>query len=199
MNKKEVNARGLECPKPVIMTKKALDDKNNDVVVTIIDNEVAKENVSKLAKSLGYKYSVDKGKENEYYITITKREEEEKGNICASGNFKDLTIAFGTNTMGRGSEELGKILIKSFIYTLTQSTPYPSCLLFYNGGIKLTCKDSEVLDDLKKLEGEGVEILSCGTCLDFYKMKDNLSVGEVTNMYVILEKLKNSSNNITIS
>ncbi len=199
MNKKEVNARGLECPEPVIMTKKALDDKNNDVVVTIIDNEVAKENVSKLAKSLGYKYSVDKGKENEYYITITKGEEEEKGNTCASGNFKDLTIAFGTNTMGRGSEELGKILIKSFIYTLTQSTPYPSCLLFYNGGIKLTCKGSEVLDDLKKLEEEGVEILSCGTCLDFYKMKDNLSVGEVTNMYVILEKLKNSSNNITIS
>jgi selenium metabolism protein YedF len=101
--------------------------------------------------------------------------------------------------MGRGSEELGKILIKSFIYTLTQSTPYPSCLLFYNGGIKLTCKGSEVLDDLKKLEEEGVEILSCGTCLDFYKMKDNLGVGEVTNMYVILEKLKNSSNNITIS
>ncbi len=92
--------------------------------------------------------------------------------------------------MGGGSEELGKILMKSFMYTLTEATPFPSTLLFYNSGVYLTCEGSEVLEDLKTLEAEGVEIISCGTCLDFYNIKEKLQVGEISNMYTIYEKLK---------
>ncbi|MBW4828372.1 MAG: sulfurtransferase-like selenium metabolism protein YedF [Clostridiaceae bacterium] len=196
--KREVDARGEACPKPVIMTKKALDEITDGVVITIVDNEVAKENVSKLAKSSGYEFEVDKKSDSEYYVRIIKGEAKEEANVCIPDTFKDMTIAFSSSTMGEGSEELGKILIKSFIYTLTESVPYPSTLIFYNGGVKLTCEGSEVLDDLKKLEEQGVEILSCGTCLDFFKIQDELQVGGVTNMYTILEKIKNPTNNIII-
>lgn len=193
----EVDARGQACPKPVIMTKKELDNIEGGTITTIVDNEVAKENVSKLASSLGYEYKVDKGSDNEYYIHINKGKVQEV-NVCIPDTFKDMTIVFASDTMGKGSEELGKILIKSFIYTIAETTPYPSTLVFYNGGVHLTCEGSEVLEDLKKLEQEGVEILSCGTCLDFFKIKDKLQVGEITNMYTIYEKLKNSTNTVTI-
>ena len=193
----EVDARGQACPKPVIMTKKELDNIEGGTITTIVDNEVAKENVSKLASSLGYEYKVDKGSDNEYYIHINKGKVQEV-NVCIPDTFKDMTIVFASDTMGKGSEELGKILIKSFIYTIAETTPYPSTLVFYNGGVHLTCEGSEVLEDLKKLEQEGVEILSCGTCLDFFKIKDKLQVGEITNMYTIYEKLRNSTNTVTI-
>ena len=194
----EVDARGQACPKPVIMTKKELEKVGEGIVITIVDNEVAKDNVSKLAKSLGYEYKVDKKSDKEYYIHITKGETTEEVNVCIPDTFKDMTIAFASDTMGKGSEELGKILIKSFIYTLTEATPYPSTLIFYNGGVHLTCEGSEVLEDLKKLEEEGVEIISCGTCLDFFGKKDKLQVGEISNMYTIYEKLKNPMNTVTI-
>lgn len=196
--KKEIDARGEACPKPVIMTKKALDKIDEGVVVTIVDNEVAKENVSKLARSSGYEYNVEKKSDSEYYIQITKGEVDEEANVCIPDTFKDMTIAFSSSTMGEGSEELGKILMKSFIYTLTESVPYPSTLVFYNGGVHLTCEGSEVLDDLEKLEKEGVEIISCGTCLDYFNIADKLQLGEISNMYTILEKLKNPTNTITI-
>lgn len=196
--KRAVDARGMVCPRPVIMTKKELEQIDEGIVTTIVDNEVATQNISKLAKSLGYEYEVDKKSDEEYYVHITKGKVSEDVNVKTSSEFKDLTIGFSSNIMGNGSEELGKILIKSFMYTLTESTPYPSTLLFYNSGVYLTCEGSEVLDDLKKLEEEGVEIISCGTCLDFFNMKDDLRVGEISNMYTILEKLKNPSNTVTI-
>ena len=194
----EVDARGEACPKPVIMTKKELDKIGEGVVTTIVDNEVAKDNVSKLANSLGFEYNVDEVSDREFHITITKGEAAVDTDVPKSDDFKDLTVAFASDTMGKGSEELGKILIKSFVYTLTEATPYPSTLIFYNGGVHLTCEGSEVLEDLKKLEEEGVEIISCGTCLDFFGIKDKLQVGEISNMYTIYEKLRNPMNTVTI-
>lgn len=90
--------------------------------------------------------------------------------------------------MGGNDEKLGKVLMKGFIYALSQLDTLPSCLLFYNGGVKLTCKGSDVLEDLRNLEAMGVEILSCGTCLSHYQLNDDLQVGKVTNMYEIVEK-----------
>lgn len=194
----EVDARNKACPKPVIMTKKALDDIVEGVITTIVDNEVAKENVSKLAKSMNLKFGIEK-KDNYYYINITKGSFEDLENqVCTPNSFKDMTIVFGKDTFGDGSEELGKILIKGFIYTLTESAPFPSTLVFLNSGVKLTTEGSEVIDDLKKLEEEGVEIISCGTCLDYYNLGDKLLVGEISNMYTILEKIKNANNTFSI-
>lgn len=199
MKKIEVDARGQACPKPVIMTKKELDNIEEGVVVTIVDNEVAKNNVSKLAKSLGYEYKVEDKGENEYVITIVKGEGEVKVEENAPKvQTGDRVVVFSSKTMGKGSEELGEILIKSFIYTLTESTPYPSTMIFYNGGVYLTCEGSPVLEDLKKLEKEGVEIISCGTCLDYYNLKDKLQVGEISNMYTIYDKMRNAANIINI-
>lgn len=199
MKRIEVDARGQACPKPVIMTKKELDNIEEGVVVTIVDNEVAKNNVSKLAKSLGYEYTVEDKSENEYVITIVKGEGEVKVEENAPKmQTGDRVVVFSSKTMGKGSEELGEILIKSFIYTLTESTPYPSTMIFYNGGVYLTCEGSPVLEDLKKLEKEGVEIISCGTCLDYYNLKDKLQVGEISNMYTIYDKMRNAANIINI-
>lgn len=198
MKKIEVDARRQACPKPVIMTKKELDNIEEGVVVTIVDNEVAKNNVSKLAKSLGYEYKVEDKGENEYVITIVKGEGEVKEENTPTVQRGNKVVLFSSRTMGKGSEELGEILIKSFIYTLTESTPYPSTMIFYNGGVYLTCEGSPVLEDLKKLEKEGVEIISCGTCLDYYNLKDKLQVGEISNMYTIYDKMRNAANIINI-
>ncbi len=199
--KKEIDARGQACPKPVIMTKNELDKMGKGIVVTIVDNEVAVGNVSKLANSLGYEFEVDKKKEDEYHITIVKGEaekEEEEAEEVKKADLDNLVIVISSNTMGKGSEELGKILIKSFMYTLTETRPYPKTMLFYNSGVYLTCEGSEVVEDLKKLEAEGVEIISCGTCLDYFNIKDKIQVGEISNMYTIYEKMKNASNTVNI-
>lgn len=197
----EVDARGQLCPKPVIMTKKELDKLDEGTITTIVDNEVAKDNVSKLATGMGLNFTVDKTKEDEYYIHINKWITEkitEEVLTCEVNDFKDLTIVFNSDKMGEGNDELGKILVKSFIYTIKETTPWPSTLVFYNGGVKLTCEGSEALDDLKAMEAAGVEILSCGLCLDYYGIKDNLAAGEITNMYNIYEKMRNSNNTITM-
>lgn len=194
----EVDARGQACPKPVIMTKKALEEMEEGIARCIVDNEVAKENLIKLAKSQGHEYEVNKSIDGEFYVTITKGIGEKEAEVCIPNIFKDMTVVFGSDKMGKGSDELGKLLMKGFIYTLTESVPYPSALVFLNSGVRLTTEGSETLDDLKKLESQGIKILSCGTCLDYYGIADKLKVGEVTNMYTILEEMKNASNTLML-
>ncbi|WP_129599838.1 sulfurtransferase-like selenium metabolism protein YedF [Anaerophilus nitritogenes] len=195
MNHK-VDARGLSCPKPVIETKKVLDSLNEGSILTIVDNEVAMHNVSKLVQSLNCQVEVKKEKED-FYIYITKGDKIEDIE-CEIEDEKNLVILFGKDILGDGSEELGKILMKGYIYTLTEYSSYPKTLLFLNSGVKLTTEGSEVLDYLKLLEQEGVEILSCGTCLDYFHLKDKLKVGSVTNMYTILDTLHSAKNRITL-
>ncbi len=197
MKKIEVDARGQACPKPVIMTKKELDNIEEGIVVTMVDNEVAKNNVSKLAKSLGYEYKVN-NIDDGYAITIVKGEGEIEEVSTPKVKTGDTVVVFSAKTMGKGTDELGEILIKSFVYTLTEATPYPATLIFYNSGVYLTCEGSPVLEDLKKLAEEGVEIISCGTCLDYYNIKDKLQVGEISNMYTIYDKMRNAANIINI-
>ncbi|OHW61618.1 SirA-like protein [Andreesenia angusta] len=198
----EIDARGENCPKPVIMTKKALESIGaGEGIVTIVDNEMAKENVSKLLKSMDIDFKVDQ-KEGDYYITAGSVEVE----IAGAGAKKDsdenvsknTVIMFDKDKMGHGNDELGAVLIKGFIYTLTELEELPSALLFVNSGIKLTTTGSAVIEDIKQLEARGVEILSCGTCLDYYGLQDGLEVGGVTNMYTIVEKLMEASNTIKL-
>ncbi|MFZ5968260.1 MAG: sulfurtransferase-like selenium metabolism protein YedF [Bacillota bacterium] len=193
---RQVDARGLACPKPVIETKKLLESISEGSITTIVDNEIAKENVTKLAKSMNYDTDVNEIEGN-YYINIFKGQLNEK--IEPQGILKkDMVFLIGKDTLGDGSQELGKILIKGFIYTLTESKPYPKALLFVNSGVKLTTEGSEVIAYLKQLESQGVEILSCGTCLDYYQIKNKLLVGGVTNMYTIVEKVNGAKNTVTL-
>ena len=198
--KKEIDARGQACPRPVIMTKKELDKMDSGVITTIVDNEVAKDNISKLATSYGYSFEIHKSKEDEYYIDISKGEKvgQEEANVCIPDTFKDVTIAISSDKMGSGEDELGKILMKSFVYTIRETTPWPATIVLYNSGVYLTCEDSGVLDDLQAMSDGGVEIISCGACLDYYHLTDKLEVGEIGNMYSIYEKMKNANNTINI-
>lgn len=193
---KVIDARGMACPKPVILTKKAFDDADGGIVTTIVDNEVAVKNLEKLANNSGFETEVESDG-NDYKVHI-KIEEGAVVQSSVSEELADEVVAIGTNIMGDGSEELGEILMKGFVYTLTESKPYPKAVLFYNSGVKLTVEGSESIEDLKKLEEAGVEIISCGTCLNYFEIADKLKVGEVSNMYTIVETLKSAGNTIRI-
>ncbi|RKD22222.1 selenium metabolism protein YedF [Caminicella sporogenes DSM 14501] len=195
--KLEVDARGMQCPKPVIETKKAMEKINEGTIITIVDNEVAKENVTKLAKSLNCEVEV-KEINGDFYVSIYKGMVHEEYVPEDKTDTKDLVLLIGKDIMGDGSEELGKVLMKGYFYTLTEIKPYPKAILFVNSGVKLTTEGSEVIDHIRKLESEGVEILSCGTCLDYFNLKDKLVVGGVTNMYTIVEKMSEAKNTITL-
>jgi selenium metabolism protein YedF len=189
---KIIDARGLSCPQPVILTKKGLEE--CDQLTTIVDNPTARENVKKLAGSKGCTVQVEE-KDGEYYIHINKE-------TCACQEVVDdqesIAVLITSNLFGKGDEELGKTLMKSFLYTLTQLDADLQHLVFMNSGVFLTTAGSEVLDLLKALEESGVEIVSCGTCLDFYNCKDKLAVGKVTNMYTAMEILAAASKTITL-
>jgi len=200
---REVDARGMNCPLPVIYTKKALESIQNGKVTTVVDNDVAKENISKLAKSMDLKVDI-KQNQGTYYIDIFKDQITGVPGLEAldiqsnTNNKKDLVILISKDRLGEGSEELGKLLMKSYLYALTEVKPYPKSIIFLNGGVKLGTKDSEVVEHIRTLESSGVEVLSCGTCLDYFKIKDKLAVGGISNMYTIAEKLNNASNTIKL-
>lgn len=180
-----IDARGMSCPSPVIHTKKSLEKIREGSVTTIVDNDAAKENVIALARSFGCEVDVQR-KDNEFYIQITKKETCLTTERSQTGN---TAILISASEMGRGSSELGKILIQSFMFTVHESEEIPGTIVFINSGVYLACESSPVLEHLMNLEKRGVEIISCGTCLDYFKVKEKLCVGQVTNMYTILEKL----------
>lgn len=194
----EIDARGLACPQPVIATKKALEAMTSGVVTTIVDNAAAKENVTKFAVASGCGVSVEE-KQGHYYLKITKDAASappaEKTAAAPAGQIAYLITK---DTLGHGSEELGAVLMKSFLYTLLESDPLPRTLMFINSGVRLTVEGSPLLDHLQTLAGRGVQILSCGTCLDYFGLKERLVVGGVTNMYSIVAELGAAGKAVTL-
>ena len=194
--KKIVDTRGLNCPQPVILTRQALIDSEVDEVVTIVDNETALENVSKLANSLRLTANVDE-KGGQFYISILKDEILNDVNIAQSSH-ANVVVLITSNVLGSGDDALGGILMKSFMYTLTQMEGTFQVLIFMNSGVLLPTEGSEVLEYIKSLEERHIEVLSCGTCLDFYHLSDKLRVGSVTNMFTITEKMMEAQRLITL-
>lgn len=191
-----VNAIGDQCPIPVVKTKKAIDSlKGPEVIEVLVDNETAVQNVTKMASSCGGKVTSEKRAEKEFCITIRmdKVPEKEIGAKetlqCIPDMRTDSVVVIASDRMGEGNDELGKVLIKGFIFAVTQLDRLPEAMLFYNGGASLTCEGSDSLEDLKSLEASGVRIMTCGTCLDYYGLKEKLAVGTVTNMYSIVETM----------
>lgn len=189
-----VNAMGDNCPIPVIKTKKAMQALNGpETIEVLVDNEVAVQNVTKMASSSGGQVSSEKISDAEFKITIqmegapSSAEEEEVS--CMPDARDNTVVVVSSDRMGVGNDELGKVLIKGFIFAVTQLDTLPKTMLFYNGGATLTAEGSDSLDDLKSLEAQGVEIMTCGTCLDYYGLKEKLVVGSVTNMYSIVETM----------
>jgi selenium metabolism protein YedF len=179
----ELDVRGLPCPRPVVETKKALDKIKKGSLKVILDSKESCQNVERLARNQGCTVNVSEEK-GIFYVAISKEKpQKEKGKAIS------IVVMITSARFGIGEDRLGEILMKSFLNTLWDSESKPSKVLFINEGVFLTTEGSEVLDSLKLLDANAVEIYSCGTCLEYYQLKDKLKVGVVTNMYDIVNSL----------
>lgn len=199
METKLLDCTKLECPMPVIKAKQELEKDGEMLLDVIVDNEIAVQNLTKLANSMGYKSSSKKQDEN-FCVSIEKTINTSLNQDKSNLKFVEerQTILIKTSFLGVGDDSLGSTLMKGFIFTLTQSKPLPKKVMFLNSGVKLTTENEETVKNLQILEKEGTEIVSCGTCLDFYNLKDKLKVGSVGNMYDIVDSLNQSSNKLII-
>jgi selenium metabolism protein YedF len=190
---KTVDARGLGCPQPVIMAKKALEA--SESIIVIVDNRTAMENVRRLGAKLGCSIEIeDSG--GEFRIHLVKGSpaasnvpEGDKRCDVPSDSFN---VAISSDSMGTGNDELGRILMKAFVHTLIQSEMLPGKILFYNSGVRLASTETDTLDDLKNLEASGVELLLCGTCVNFFGLTGRIGAGRITNMFEILSVMSSS-------
>ena len=194
----KIDARGDACPLPVVKAKKAIAElRGPGEVEVLVDNEIAVQNLTKMAQQKGYLSSSEKLAEQEYRVRFTikdtpaaetavpgKVKQQAEAETCIPDARTDTVVVIASDKMGEGAEELGKTLLKAFVFSLTQQDKLP----------KTICEGSPMLEDLKALEAEGVEILTCGTCLNYYGITEKLAVGGVTNMYVIAEKMLNAGN-----
>lgn len=214
-----IDAKGKPCPQPVILAMRALGGlKDGETLQVQVDNEAAVENLKRMAQKNGAAVQV-KAEGANWTVEIVpansaaaagggagladmaqagQSAEEQARQICAMPARGLVVVAVGSAEMGNGDPRLGRILMKSFLYSLTQLDELPQTVLFFNGGVRMTTEGSESIEDLKALESQGVEILSCGTCLDFYGLKDKLLVGGVTNMYVIAQTMAEAGNVVKI-
>lgn len=193
---KQVNAMGDPCPIPVVKTKNAIKELGGPgTVETLVDNEVAVQNLTRLANNSGYGVKSEKLGDKQFRVVmeigteVPSQETGEETCLVPGGSKGDTVVVISSPCMGTGSDELGAALMKSFLFALTQQEVLPKTVLFYNGGAKLTTQGSVSLEDLKSLEAQGVEILTCGTCLNHFGLTDQLAVGGITNMYDIVEKM----------
>ena len=190
-----VDARGDACPIPVVKTKAAIAKLNGEgTVETLVDNETAVQNLTKMAHQKGYGVTSEKQNDSCYRVSMTIQEWEDNDNAPEKALSQPMVqeqnsvVVISADHMGEGNDELGRTLLKGFIFALVTQEKRPRTILFYNGGARLTCVGSDSLEDLRTLAEQGVELLTCGTCLNFYGLTDKLAVGGVTNMYEIVEK-----------
>jgi selenium metabolism protein YedF len=186
---KLVDARGLACPQPVILTRNALAEQPK--VTTVVDSETARENVRRMAEKAGATVQIVE-REDGIYLHIAQDaapqpEPSQQPATAPLGGPRVLVVP--SEFMGRGDDELGHILVRGFFHTLGEVAPTPDAIIFFNSGVKLVVNGSPVLEDLQALSERGVEILACGTCLGHYELKEQVQVGEISNMYTIAETM----------
>ena len=191
----EIDARGLACPQPVVLTKNKMKE-CSEIEITV-DNETALENIKRLSSSSGWtcEYTISAD-----FIKIvlksqnSKTPDSESSPIINSACCTDCesVVVFASDKMGRGDDALGEILMKAFIHTLISIEPIPSKLIFYNSGVILTTEDYGAVDDLHILQEKGVEILICGTCVNYYNIKEKIKTGVISNMYDILSSMSSA-------
>ena len=198
--KTTVDARGLACPQPVLLAKKAIAE--NEEVTVIVDNEIAVENIHRLAvkTACGFSVTEKEGGVREIALVRTGAAGRASANVgadaaeltCAVAPGKEtgtVVVILSDNRMGRGDDVLGDVLIRAFVHTLAQLKPLPDTIICYNAGVKLAAKDSAVLDDLRQLAQAGVDIIVCGTCVNFFGLGDQIAAGHISNMYDIVETM----------
>jgi selenium metabolism protein YedF len=186
---RRIDAKGLPCPQPLILAKKALEEGGFELLEIVVDNDSARENVSRFAEHEGHSVEAVETVAGVTTIRIRRGDRAAAPGVAAGAALSPgkatATVFIASAAIGSGNEELGALLIKGFLSTLLETSPLPERIIFMNGGVKLATEGSASLDKLALLAERGVEILSCGTCLDFYKLKDKLAVGRVSNMFEI--------------
>jgi selenium metabolism protein YedF len=184
---KRLDLRGKTCPVPVIETKRALDAQDHLAIEILVDNDTACENVSRFLESKGFSASVSKEAGGGVFcVTGIKGAGTPDKNPAPAGK---ILVVVSSDTLGRGSEELGRVLMKSFLTTLKDLEEKPWRIIFLNSGVRLAARESECIGQLRELEKGGVEILSCGTCLDYFHLKEDIGAGRVTNMFEVVSSI----------
>jgi selenium metabolism protein YedF len=194
---KTIDCRNMACPAPVVTTKRALEQASGEALQVLVDDGAPRENVGRFARNRGFIVE-EKMCDDGYALTISPTEEAAKVTSPAIGaSTGERVLIIGSDRLGEGPEELGRLLMKNFIITLLDLETLPDRILFLNSGVHLTVAGSEVLEALEHLGNRGVEILSCGICLDYFGKKDKLKAGAVTNMFTTAESILNSSLAVT--
>lgn len=179
-----IDCRQMACPAPVIAVKKALEQHGE--IRVLLDDGAPRENVSRFARNRGFEVR-EEAQGGDWTLTIEVGAESQTSQVDSAAD--ETVLLFTSDHLGDGPEELGRLLMKNFIFTLLESRNLPSRMLFLNSGVKLTTEGSDVLEALEKLSGMGVEILSCGLCLDFFGIKAKLRSGATTNMLTTVETI----------
>jgi len=199
MNERRVDARGLDCPQPVIRTREALSQAGVTQVIVLVDEMSNVDNVMAMARNEGWDGKITRQDDDHIELELTRAAQPAKAampiEVDQNCGVKERIVALiASEHFGQGDAELGAILMRAFIKTLWEVVPRPQTLIFINSGVKLTTAGSELLADIEKLTRGGAEVLSCGTCLDFYQLQDKLMVGRVSNMFEIASRLAAADN-----
>jgi selenium metabolism protein YedF len=185
---KTIDCRKQQCPYPVVEARKLMLSAPGVVLTVLVGDDTARENVSRLAAHQGYEVrqeEIDGG------FALTLQPGTAIAPTIAPAAATGKTVVFiGSDIMGAGSDELGRLLLRNFLFTMSEQNTVPDLLLFVNTGVKLTVSGSEVLEALERLANKGSDIASCGLCLDYFHLKDHLAAGRVTNMLEILEAMQ---------
>lgn len=198
---KEIDARGLACPAPVLQAKETIDKESPDSITVLLDNEAAKQNVTRFLESQNYGVSVEQVG-TDFHVS-GKREGEARASECRVTELpqtdrKKIMVMVTTDRIGHGDNELGKKLMGAFLKTLKEMGEDLWLIVFLNNGVKLTVEGSDLLPSLRELEQEGVSLLVCGTCLNHFNLLEKKQVGETTNMLDIVSSMQLADKVITI-
>lgn len=189
---KTIDCRNMPCPRPVLETRKHLMANPDESLTVLVSNDIAQANVTRLASKQGF--AVEATAENDEFTLIlhpsTTQQESTPQVDTTTATSGDTIVYISSCCMGSGSDDLGEVLMRNFIFTLAQTDNYPATILFVNSGVKLTCKDSMVLEPLQLLASNGVNICSCGLCLEFFNLQEKLEVGQVSNMLETVEAMQ---------
>jgi selenium metabolism protein YedF len=180
-----IDCRNQPCPAPVINVRKALQEYTE--IRVLLDDGAPRENVTRFSRNRGCRVAEERDGSG-WVLTITASADTSSPARSETRQGRRV-VMISSDRLGEGPEELGRLLMKNFIHTLLETGELPDRMLFLNRGVFLTCEGSDVLEALEKLQGMGVEIFSCGLCLDFFSIKEKLRAGATTNMLAIAEDL----------
>lgn len=189
-----LDCTGLPCPQPVLRAKDAL-EAGAACIEVLVDNEASQNNVARFGRSQGHDVRCLRRGDALYAITITTGEQSAEAPFdadacqCTLSTSSDIIYVISSDSMGRGSDQLGWALLQTFVQTIKDVTPLPTKIVLYNSGVKLVTTESGALEALRQLQAKGVEILACGTCLDYFQLKSALQVGQISNMHEIMSTM----------